>query len=199
MGNWFGQHQIDHRTGCFGSLMQRFDRELDCVDIEFRESEITFAFSRDVLTTRLADCDERLKIALDRELSRKTAEIPVTGGLKDRIKYHIRSNHLADVSLDEVCDTFRVQRRTLCRQLRSEGTTFTSILSELRRERALHLVQRTRVPLKRVATELGFNSDASFSMAFKSWTGTTPMKFRKSPAVRLQANDAEPPELTRAG
>jgi AraC-like DNA-binding protein len=55
------------------------------------------------------------------------------------------------------------------------------------------------VPLKRVATELGFNSDASFNMAFKSWTGTTPMKFRKSPEVRLQANEAEPPELTRAG
>jgi AraC-like DNA-binding protein len=192
------QYQIDHRSGCFGSLMQRFDRELDFIDIEYRESEITLGFSRDVLTTRLADCDERLSIALDRELSRKTAEIPATRGLKDRIKFHIRSNRLSDISLDEICDTFRVQRRTLARLLRDEGTTFTNILTELRREKALHLVRHTGVPLKRVASELGFNSDASFNMAFKSWTGTTPMKFRKSDHIRPVAGHPQPVELALA-
>jgi AraC-like DNA-binding protein len=191
------QHQVDHRTDSFGSLMQRFGRELDFIDIEFHDSEITLAFSRDVLITRLSDCDERLRIALDRELVRKTAEVPVTGGLKDRIKYHIRSNHLSEVSLDEICDTFRVQRRTLARLLRDEGTTFTNILTDLRRERALHLVKHTGVPLKRVASELGFNSDASFNMAFKSWTGTTPMKFRKS-AARPPAGHPQPVELALA-
>jgi AraC-like DNA-binding protein len=194
------QHRVDHRAGCFGSLMRKFDRELDFIDIEVRESEITFGFSRDVLTTRLADCDDRLRIAFDRELSRKTAEIPVSGGWKDRIKFHIRSNHLSDISIDEICDTFRVQRRTLGRLLRDEGTTFTNILTELRREKALHLVRHTAMPLKRVAGELGFNSDASFCMAFKSWTGTTPMKFRMSAAERPQANDEQPiSRLTIAG
>jgi AraC-like DNA-binding protein len=186
------QHQIDLRAGCFGSLMQRFDRVLDFIDIDYYDSEIAFAFSRDVLTTRLADCDERLRIALDRELSRKTAETPLTGGLKDRIKFHIRSKHLADVSLDEICGTFRVQRRTLGRMLRNEGTTFTDILKDLRREKALHLVRNTGVPLKRIAAELGFNSDASFNMAFKSWTGETPMRFRKSGFDHHEANDDRP-------
>jgi len=186
------QHQIDHRAGCFGSLMRKFDRELDFIDIEVRESEITFGFSRDVLTTRLADCDDRLRIAFDRELLRKTAEVPVSGGWKDRIKFHIRSNHLSHISLDEICDTFRVQRRALARLLRDEGTTFTNILTELRREKALHLVRHTGMPLKRVAAELGFNSDASFCMAFKSWTGTTPRSFRMSALERPHANDEQP-------
>jgi AraC-like DNA-binding protein len=186
------QNQIDHRAGCFGSLMQRFDRELDFIDLEYRDSEVTLGFSRDVLTTRLADCDERLRIALDRELSRRTAEVPATGGLKDRIKFHIRSNRLSDISLDEICDTFRLQRRTLARMLRDEGTTFTNILTELRREKALHLVRHTGVPLKRVAGELGFNSDASFSMAFKSWTGMSPRSFRMSALERPPANDEQP-------
>lgn len=109
--------------------------------------------------------------------------------MKDRIKFHIRSNHLSDASLDEICDRFRLQRRTLGRLLRDEGTTFTSILTELRREKALHLVRNTKAPLKRVAAELGFNSDASFNMDFKSWTGTTPMKFRKSESTKSAAND----------
>jgi AraC-like DNA-binding protein len=186
------QHQVDHRAGCFNSLMRKFDRELDFIDIEVRDSEVTFAFPRDVLTTRLADCDDRLRIAFDRELSRKAAEIPVSGGWKDRIKFHIRSNHLSHISLDEICDTFRVQRRTLARVLRDEGTTFTNILTELRRERALHLVRNTGLPFKRVAAELGFNSDASFCMAFKSWTGMTPRTFRMSALERPHANDEQP-------
>jgi len=193
------QHRVDLKAGCFGSLMQRFDRELDFVDVEFRESEATFGFSRNVLNYRLPDRDERLRIALDCELRRKAADVPVTGRWKGRIEYYIRSNHLSDISLDEVCDKFRVQRRTLGRQLRSEGTTFSSILKELRRERALHLVRSTAVPLKRVASELGFNSDASFSMAFKGWTGMTPMSFRKAPPARQLADDAQPTVLTLAG
>jgi AraC-like DNA-binding protein len=115
-----------------------------------------------------------------------------------RITFYIRSKHLSDVSVDEISEAFGVQRRTLTRQLRDEGTTFTNILTEIRRERALHLVGSTGVPLKRVAAELGFNSDASFNMAFKSWTGTTPMKFRKSAAARPSAGHPQPVELALA-
>ena len=192
------QHQVDQRAVCFGSLMQKFDREIDFIDIEYRDCELMFGFSRDVLNYRLADRDGRLVAALDCELRRKTSEVPLTERWKDRIRYYIRSKHLADVSLDEICGTFGMQRRTLGRLLRNEGTTFTDILKDLRRERALHLVRNTGVPLKRVAAELGFNSDASFNMAFKSWTGTTPMKFRKATPALTAANDAKTAELALA-
>ena len=186
------QHEVDTRASCFGALMRRFDRELDFIDIEFRDEEITFDFCCDALAYKLADPNDLLIASLDRELRRKEAEIPAMGSWKDRIKHHIRSNHLSNISLDELCDTFRVQRRTLGRLLRDEGTTFTAMLTELRRERALHLVRNTGVPLKRVAAELGFNSDASFNMAFKSWTGTTPMKFRKVGPDQIEANFNQP-------
>jgi len=188
--NW--QHQLDRRAACFGSLMQRLDRELDFVEIEFRSNEVTLEFSRDALNCKMLDMDDRLKLTLDHELNRKRAEMPETGMWRDRIKFHISSNHLRDISLDDICDTFRVQRRTLGRLLRDEGTTFTNILTELRREKALHLVRHTGVPLKRVAAELGFNSDASFSMAFKSWTGMTPKGFRTTNLEALRAKDDRP-------
>lgn len=107
----------------------------------------------------------------------------------DRIRAHIRSSNFAEISVGDVCDAFRMPKRTLGRLLRDEGTSFTAILTELRRKKALHLVRGTGVPLKRVAAELGFNSDGSFNMAFKSWTGTTPMKFRKAGPRRPDAND----------
>jgi hypothetical protein len=48
-------------------------------------------------------------------------------------------------------------------------------------------------------TELGFNSDASFNMAFKSWTGETPMRFRKAALAKAAANDQESARAGFAG
>jgi len=183
---------VDMRADCFPVLMQRLAREIDFIDIEYRDSEVVLGFPRDTLTHRPSGPNERLNTALDRELRRKVTDVPEMETWSKRITFYIRSKHLSEVSIDEISEAFGVQRRTLTRQLRNEGTTFTNILTEIRRERALHLVGNTEVPLKRVAGELGFNSDASFCMAFKSWTGTTPMKFRNNPSIHLPANDPQP-------
>lgn len=185
------QHHIARQAGSFGSLLRRFGAELDFLDIDFHDSEIALNLSCNVLSQDLPDMGERQKQCCDQELQRRNAELPCATQWADRIRGHIRSSNFAGITIDEICDAFCVQRRTLGRLLRDEGTTFTSILTELRREKALHLVRNTGVPLKRVAAELGFNSDASFNMAFKSWTGTTPMKFRKSASAKPAANDLE--------
>jgi AraC-like DNA-binding protein len=189
-----GAHQpIDGRAGCFGSLLHRFARQFDFLEIEFRDSEVVLNLSRNLLMQELANMGERQQRACDWELQRRSAEIHSVKRLSDRIRHHIRSSNFSEASIGDICDIFRVQRRSLGRMLREEGTNFTSILTELRRERALHLVGSTGVPLKRVAAELGFNSDASFNMAFKSWTGTTPARFRKAGSGRHQASDLRPP------
>jgi AraC-like DNA-binding protein len=187
-GNW-RQAPVDMQADCFPVLMQRLAREVDFIDIDYRDGEVILGFSRDTLVHRPSGPNERLNAALDRELRRKVADVPEMETLSNRITFYIRSKHLSDVSVDEISEAFGVQRRTLARQLRDEGTTFTNILTEIRREKALHLVRHTNMPLKRVAAELGFNSDASFNMAFKSWTGTAPMKFRNNPSPQPPAND----------
>jgi AraC-like DNA-binding protein len=193
------QDHIDRRASCFGSLLQRFSAELDFLDIDFRDSEVVLNIRRDLLRYELPEMGERQRKACDRELQRRSAELPCAMHWADRIKNHIRLSNFADANVDDICDAFRVQRRTLGRLLRDEGTTFTAILTGLRREKALHLVRNTRVPLKRVAAELGFNSDASFNMAFKSWTGTTPMRFRKDEpnTMHLPAGAAYPHVIAR--
>lgn len=171
---------IDKRADCFGSLIRRLGDEFDFIEVEFEETELSLKFYRHVLDQKVAEVDRRLIKAVDRELSRRASDVFVSGRWKDRIKYHMQTNSLVNISLDEISRHFGIQRRTLSRQLQNEGTTFTNILRDLRRERAIYLVRYTKIPLKRVATELGFNSDASFNLAFKSWTGITPMKYRKS-------------------
>ena len=69
--------------------------------------------------------------------------------------------------------------RTLHRQLQSEGTSLQALKNEVRRERAMELLQRSRQPLKQVAEAVGFLNEKSFIRAFRGWTGQTPTAFRQ--------------------
>jgi len=66
----------------------------------------------------------------------------------------------------------------LHRQLKEEGISLQAVKDEVRRERAIELLQRTRKPIKQVAESAGFQNEKSFIRAFKQWTNQTPAVFR---------------------
>lgn len=70
--------------------------------------------------------------------------------------------------------------RSLHRQLTNEHSSVQTLKNEQRQARALHLLGRTRQPIKQVAREAGFGNEKSFARAFKSWTGTSPEQYRQS-------------------
>ncbi|HEY9097102.1 MAG TPA: AraC family transcriptional regulator [Hydrogenophaga sp.] len=68
--------------------------------------------------------------------------------------------------------------RSLHRQLHNEGATLQGIKDQVRRERAMELLQRSQRPLKQVAQAVGFRNEKSFIRAFKGWTGVSPGEWR---------------------
>jgi AraC-like DNA-binding protein len=83
-------------------------------------------------------------------------------------------------ALEEVARRLGVSTRTLKRKLAGEGTSFSQILDEERRERALLLVHSPELSLEQVAERVGYTDLANFTRAFRRWTGTTPAAFRRS-------------------
>jgi AraC-like DNA-binding protein len=81
-------------------------------------------------------------------------------------------------SLDHIARALRTSSRTLKRQLASEGTTYSALIDEERRERALFLLRTPNASLKDVANRLGYANIANFTRAFQRWTGTTPSEHR---------------------
>jgi len=80
-----------------------------------------------------------------------------------------------------VARRLRMSRRTLVRRLASEGTTFSQLLDDLRRELAVHLMTRAgKLSLFDVAKSLGFGHVQAFHRSFKRWTGSTPCRYRDS-------------------
>jgi AraC-like DNA-binding protein len=76
-----------------------------------------------------------------------------------------------------VAHSLGVSRQTLFRRLKAEGTSFALVLDELRwRLAQLHLRDGQRAVVE-TAFLLGFTEAASFTRAFKRWTGSTPQAF----------------------
>jgi len=62
----------------------------------------------------------------------------------------------------------------------AHGTSLQALKDAVRRDRALHLLQRTDTPLKRVAQACGFAGEKSFIRAFHQWTGQAPGAYRQA-------------------
>jgi AraC-like DNA-binding protein len=94
--------------------------------------------------------------------------------VKQALAMHPQDTH----SADDLAPLLNLSPRSLHRQLKEEGTSLQVLKDEVRRERAIELLQRTRKPVKQVAESAGFQNEKSFIRAFKQWTGQTPAAFR---------------------
>lgn len=87
---------------------------------------------------------------------------------------HVHSPAPGLPDAEELAAMLNMSSRTLHRQLREEGASLQRIKDEVRRERAIELMQRSDRPLKQIAHLVGFQNEKSFSRAFRLWTGETP-------------------------
>ncbi len=80
---------------------------------------------------------------------------------------------------DDIAQALSMHRRTLNRRLRDEGTTFQSILDDVRFEVARQLISASRIALDDVAASLGYAGVSPFMRSFRRWSGMTPGEWRE--------------------
>jgi AraC-like DNA-binding protein len=112
----------------------------------------------------LEQCERELEALAPRVASRVRTLLPSGSGFR---------------SLEEVAAVMHVSARTLKRRLAEEGTSFTLLLEQGRRARAEELLRSPRRTLDAIAAELGYADVASFTRAFRRWTGVPPGAWRK--------------------
>ena len=83
-----------------------------------------------------------------------------------------------NLSLDEVAGRLHLSPRTLHRRLDEEGSSFRNIKEATRRDIAYARLAKTRQPIARIATDLGYADPSTFYRAFVSWSGLSPERFR---------------------
>jgi AraC-like DNA-binding protein len=83
------------------------------------------------------------------------------------------------VSIDHVASSMHMSARTLQRRLEDEGTRFGEVLEEVRARLARTWLRDPSLGLSEIAARLGFADLATFSRAFKRWTGMPPGQWRR--------------------
>ena len=98
----------------------------------------------------------------------------------DRVFFRI-SQGLADgqYRLPEIARHFRVNARTLQRQLADSCEDYTSLLARARLQAARFYLANSNLPVTEIALRAGFQNARSFSRFFKEQTGVVPLAWRR--------------------
>ena len=149
---------------------------------------VTFGAQRNRMTFSRKDVDKHLpgsntlmSQVHDQEMVRYLAGLE--GGdiiykVKNAILELLPDGRMSDT---KVAETLYMSNRNLQRKLEAQGTTFKTILTEIRKDLALKYIQDPQLTLTEVSFMLGFSEMSAFSRAFKQWTGTSP-KVRRQQA-----------------
>lgn len=85
-----------------------------------------------------------------------------------------------NVTDENVARELYMSSRNLQRQLQSAGTTFTTLLNEIRQDLAEKYLRDQDTSMTEIAFLLGFSESSAFSRAFKRWIGVTPTQYRQA-------------------
>jgi AraC-like DNA-binding protein len=83
-------------------------------------------------------------------------------------------------NIDIVAQSLGLSAKTLQRNLSAEGTNFSEIVEQVRKNMACRLLSESNASVERIAGLLEYSGTPPFTLAFKRWTGQTPLNFRSS-------------------
>jgi AraC-like DNA-binding protein len=105
--------------------------------------------------------------------------------LSQRIGRLLLSQNLAAkpiLQASRLASTLNMSEATMRRKLRDEGSSYGEIRRQCQLQMACHLLRQDNWSIAAIGCRIGFNDEAAFRRAFKSWTGESPSAWRASQA-----------------
>lgn len=101
------------------------------------------------------------------------------GNLAEQVRRLIRASLLtSSISLGKVAELLKKNRRTLARNLETQGTSFKALSDEVHFDMARHLLTHTSLKITEVALALNYSESSAFTRAFRQWAGIPPQEWR---------------------
>lgn len=162
-----------------------FDKYIDKFqnryNMRFDQPHLLASFDKKYLGLKMVNADP---IASQIAINQCEAELSALGERRRvsmRVRDILTNSEQHYLSIENVADRLHMSDRTLKRQLAAEGTSFSTLVDEVRYRHATSLLSRTDYTLEQIADELGYSDVANFSRAFKRWSGRSPSNWRKDP------------------
>jgi AraC-like DNA-binding protein len=150
------------------ALYSRFDQPVN--RIQFDAAVLSFPIiTADpvALQLMLAQCERELDA------------VHSGAGFAHRVRSLITDDDENFGSVEQIAAHFGLSQRTLRRRLAAEGVSFSALVDDGRRDKALRLLRSSRLSVEDLARRLGYATASSFVRAFHRWTGETPVQYRR--------------------
>ncbi len=150
-------------------------------NMRFDQPHLISSFDKKYLALKMVNADP---IASQIAINQCESELSALGErrrLAMRVRDILTKSEQHYLSIENVAERLHMSDRTLKRQLAAEGTSFSTLVDEVRYRHATSLLSRTDYTLEQIADKLGYSDVANFSRAFKRWSGRSPSNWRKDP------------------
>ena len=158
--------------------MEEYEKIFHC-PVYFNKNENLVRLKKEDMLYPIISPDPYLKAILEKHADESIEKFIKKLSLKSRVREIITKKlHTGMVSIQSVSYDVNMDRSTLHRHLKKEGTAFRSLLTQIRKELARnHLIHGLTVT--QTGYLLGFSEPSAFQRAFKRWFNQSPGEFRK--------------------
>jgi len=142
------------------------------VEVQFNAPETSIVFDRAIENSPLPNANRKLQLASIRYCNEAIESQIFSTTFESRVTAILEAQNLSS-NLEDAAQLLSISSRQLRRHLAKESTSFREILLNLKFARARARLN-SGVSVNKLAQELGYASQASFSRAFKKHTGKPP-------------------------
>jgi AraC-like DNA-binding protein len=161
-----------------GGDLEALKRHFATSSLRFGHAQNALCFDAKALDAKVLSADPRLLATVETLAEAALGKRPggsFSATLEQRVRTQLEAGEL---DLRRLAVELHMSTRTLQRRLEAEGTRYAELVDSVREGLARELVAAQEPSLSEVAFRLGFSEFATFSRAFKRWTGSAPGAFR---------------------
>ncbi|EKF72968.1 AraC family transcriptional regulator [Alcanivorax hongdengensis A-11-3] len=161
--------------------LHEYQRLFRC-PVTFEAQDYAVCLEAELLDLPLPDADAEVHRLARNRMQQAVTRYHARDDLLQQVRLEIEKRLQQGVpQLEMIAEQLGMKPWTLRRRLRAEGTDFSALLEDHRRQLACDWLRHSQRSVNQIALELGYSEQSAFNRAFKRWLGVTPLHYREQP------------------
>lgn len=172
--------RLAHARPAYAAQYEKF---LECPAV-FGAQDNTIVMRKERLLSPMRAASAALSEAFEQQAKRMLEKMQGQSGVAARVHTDLAAHIGSEaVSMQKTAKRLALGVATLRRKLQGEGTSFSEIVDDLRRDLAERYLKERTSAISEIAFLLGFSDVRAFGRAFKRWTQESPSEYRAKRAA----------------